>query len=424
MIKNILKKILLILWTISISLNLRYIIGPIKEFGQNQHWEYLKMSFPLWAVISFILLLVLVLSQSCRLPKFRPMSWILVFATILLFFSSVWMATDRGLALYWTILVLLQLSTVVALTATHNNRSSYLRTISSTFIIIAIIQAGLGILQFTLGHTLGLHYLGEIVANDTTLGVAKVVINSHKLLRPVGLFPHANIFGGFLLISLLIYYLFLRNWGKSGLLVKLAPLFLGLLSLGTLLSFSRSAWLGLLVLLALGALTSKRFRRASRVSLFVILVGGLFFYPGISSRFVLTEQTQQIGIRTNLYNYAVDLIREHPLIGLGPRNFVLSLSSNQSLAPYEIQPVHNSFLFVAAEVGIPLLIILVFLMLRLMVLEFRKKNYFPLVVAFSVLPILFLDHYFLSLTVGLGFSGILLVSLFGSRRQSVRIINV
>jgi hypothetical protein len=68
-------------------------------------------------------------------------------------------------------------------------------------IFIAIAQSSIGIVQFISQESLGLTFLKESVLSQNMPGVAKIVIDGEKYIRTYGLFPHPNIFGGFLLFS-------------------------------------------------------------------------------------------------------------------------------------------------------------------------------------------------------------------------------
>jgi cytochrome c len=73
-----------------------------------------------------------------------------------------------------------------------------------------IIQGAVGVPQFLFGHTLGLEWLGETVADAASPGVSVVMTGVQRWLRAYGLTPHPNILGGLLMAGLLIvagYYL-------------------------------------------------------------------------------------------------------------------------------------------------------------------------------------------------------------------------
>ncbi|MDP3957426.1 MAG: hypothetical protein Q8Q10_02905 [bacterium] len=77
--------------------------------------------------------------------------------------------------------------------------------ITLTMVIISgFFQSIVAILQFISQKSLGLTTLGESIFNTYDLGIAKIVINGDVFIRSYGFFPHPNILGGFLALSLLI----------------------------------------------------------------------------------------------------------------------------------------------------------------------------------------------------------------------------
>src|SRR3990172_2239052 len=71
-------------------------------------------------------------------------------------------------------------------------------------IISGFFQSIVAILQFISQKSLGLTILGESIFNAHDPGIAKIVINGDVFIRSYGFFPHPNILGGFLALSLLI----------------------------------------------------------------------------------------------------------------------------------------------------------------------------------------------------------------------------
>ena len=70
-------------------------------------------------------------------------------------------------------------------------------------IISGFIQALVGITQFFLQHSIGFLWLKESIISPDMPGVAKIIFNGQSYIRAYGLFPHPNILGGFLAMSIL-----------------------------------------------------------------------------------------------------------------------------------------------------------------------------------------------------------------------------
>jgi hypothetical protein len=82
--------------------------------------------------------------------------------------------------------------------------------ISTTF------QVFLGLIQLFLQRSIGLRWLGEQVLSVDIPGVSSIIINGVELLRAYGTFLHPNIYTGYLITSLLLYFLLKKcsTWNK------------------------------------------------------------------------------------------------------------------------------------------------------------------------------------------------------------------
>jgi len=175
-----------------------------------------------------------------------------------------------------------------------------------------------------------------------------------RILRAYGTLPHPNILGGFALITLLgPASLFLKKRNYPALI---------LFSLGIILialTFSRSAWLGLVAFIAILILKSKYFNR-KRLFLLIavsIVTIALTLYPlselvftRLSNAPVATEQLSTFG-RSWLTQQAITMFQQHPLTGVGIGSFVINLST-YAIEGAIIEPVHNILLLAGSELGI------------------------------------------------------------------------
>jgi len=233
-------------------------------------------------------------------------------------------------------------------------------------------------------------WLGERTFDLTTPGIAKAVFNGHLLLRSYATFSHPNALAGFLLVALILTAPFLKRaklWGLAyGFLASLAIIF----------SFSRSVWF--IALLFFFILIIKKIKRAlifSLSSLFFVLC---FWLLAISSRFSTDEAFFQ---RAQLMKSSFLMIKNFPLSGVGLNNFIVHLPNYWSLTgfTYWLQPVHNLYLLLIAEIGwLGFLIFLWFLVLSYRRILLKKNNRGLLLGALSVILLLgFFDHYWLTL---------------------------
>jgi O-antigen ligase len=140
---------------------------------------------------------------------------------------------------------------------------------------------------------------------------------------------------------------------QLGLLI-LFPLFCG----ATLLTFTRSAWLGLasgcVVLLALSRLRWAAAGFAFLLATFLLLPGS--FHSRLISSFDRNDTTTRG--RLELFQAGIDLVREHPWTGVGPRlvQRAAAREANGEFPDWMYQHLHNNVLQIAAELGLPALL--------------------------------------------------------------------
>jgi len=160
---------------------------------------------------------------------------------------------------------------------------------------------------------------------------------------------------------------------------------LGLMVLAALCTYSRAAWLGLVVAAVVFAValrfnrtadpfpTNMKSRLAGAVA-FVVLLAGLFFFPGSPlairradwsaaqrAQTVVEPADPQAGFRQRsyLWSHTIALLLRRPLLGYGPETFALvfpqSWDEERTLlfgaSPVRIDKAHNETLDMAMSVG-------------------------------------------------------------------------
>jgi len=243
---------------------------------------------------------------------------------------------------------------------------------------LAVIVAGQSLVaigQFLLQRNLGLAALGEPTLSPAIVGTSVLVANGQPWLRAYGLTGHPNALGALLAVLLLILLpsaLRAAGWRRWVLLVTVL---LGLVAL--LFSFSRNAWLAFLGGLLAWAFATRSSRRAqaaprkeqrSRLltlgavavaALVVLLLLGAYrdliasrlFHPDIPVEATsLSERQRDAAI-------AIDVIGQHAWRGVGAANYP---AAGLALDP-AARTVHNVPLLVAAELGLPGLLLLIWL---------------------------------------------------------------
>ncbi len=215
------------------------------------------------------------------------------------------------------------------------------------------------------------YWLGERSFNISTPGIAKIFIpNLGLVLRPYATLPHPNALAGFLLMTSLILYSLRRNHPSRFLDISL---FVSLLTLP--LTFSRSALLVEISLIIFWLI--KKLNKLFLVLFIVPLI--LYFY--------LPSSPNSIPERILLNQQAFATIKQFPIFGIG-------LGNSVSLLPSLRQPVHNIYLLLASELGLPAVLIIGYCVFKIC-LRFRNSILeIPLLV---VLATGLVDHYWLTL---------------------------
>lgn len=304
----------------------------------------------------------------------------------------------------------------------YQNKTAVLISLSLSILMESLLAASQYISHSSLGGFW--YFLGERSFTQNTPGIANASINGELILRPYATFSHPNVLAGFLCITMTILLVSLLDSGyltvqtKKKLLLKTTltiSLVAGTISL--LLTLSRSAilvWCAVLMSFFLYK-AWKNFSRKKHLRLSLLLpplaiLTGFFIYPQIYYRFFQTSLTDQSVIqRETLINAAITLIKAHPLFGVGLGNFLpsLSLLSSQTTKIDLLQPVHNIFLLLAAEGGLPafFLIIVIGVSAYKKLIHALKTDSQPYallaITLFTEILLLGLtDHYFLTLQQG------------------------
>ncbi len=265
-------------------------------------------------------------------------------------------------------------------------RFSLLQAFSLIGCFIATAEAVLGLGQYILQSDLGLQWLGEkslnlsdAVATVRLPGGVRWIFDENRpgiieILRSYGTFDHPNHLGGFLVISLLLTcHLFLDSKRvKINKNIMIGALCLQSLALIT--TFSRSAWLGatigIFILLCLRLYRSRGLAQREHLLLFALsaslCVAVVLFHLPIfhrcfpkyrsTERIVESLQSmteQDVGDRGRFQGIAQKMIIQHPWKGVGFHEFVSQTNRFTEFSLWQHLPVHNIYLLVAAEVGLP-----------------------------------------------------------------------
>jgi O-antigen ligase len=239
------------------------------------------------------------------------------------------------------------------------------RWLATALAAVLAVQGALAIGQFARQGPLGLTALGEATLWPEAQGAHVLLLGGQRWLRAQGMAPHPNVLGGHMALGLLVTAgraLMARRRIERGLL--LAAMALG--AAGLFLSFSRSAWVALLVGLLHGGW---RLRHTAKLPLSPVLRRRLWWGLGALALIAavglalrlrgLGNPLEQTSVRERLEDYGLawTLIRARPLTGVGSGYYIAALWAavgNQMPAGFPgFRTVHNVPLLAAAELGVP-----------------------------------------------------------------------
>lgn len=374
----------------------------------GNYFEYGSLS--LYAVDVAIILLLLLWFFRKKFkdidigPKIimMPLMMFVVWATASIFWAQDVLAVVMATAHYWLFFIFL-----IYLI----NEAKDWNKIFWPFVLGISFQAVLGVAQYLMNSSIGLTWLGESILHPEDRGGIPVVNENSLQLRAHGMLPHANIFGGFMSASLPIFwYLYYKaDLYKRQILLML----LILVGVGVALSFSRTAWIAL-ILVAVGGVivgfktNNKMLFQAIGLTMlaFLLALGPQFDY--VLGRLNISETIEQISINERIEGVESwqQVVNNNSTRGVGVGNYAMSLvglDNTQTSRWY--QPVHNIYMLMVGELGVIGGAIWLWLVGVIMWLGWKiwvRKPEFTLIflVPSSVLVMGLFDHWPISLQQG------------------------
>ncbi len=275
---------------------------------------------------------------------------------------------------------LLQLFTPIALFSflksafSNEERSKITRWIWISLSLAGLFQTGIAIAQYFHEGPLGLRLLGEskqissILVLDgsrwTLDQLFSVNLPTIVKMRAAGTFPHANVLGGFLVLSILSTYALIMQAKKGRFwLAMTLPFQFFAMSL----TFSRSAIFGwvLASLIWFGILFYKHGLQHKTIRFLAILMAcsavltfGLLYQQilnrgGIVNYNAFVKGSDQV--RVQQQNLALEIIKQNPFFGVGYTQFserAIDYFDKNADAQVKSTAPHNIFLFLACETGL------------------------------------------------------------------------
>ncbi len=293
-------------------------------------------------------------------------------------------------------LVLLFLSVLQITKEEKLDRTGRERIITSGVVILLVnvlIQGILGVIQFKRGSSLGLGFLGESQVVSGMTGSSFVELSGEVFLRAYGTFPHPNVLGGFLLMTMFLGVCLYNSRRKlaGGLLVIISFLFM-------IFTFSRiSILLGGVVILVF-ILKEFLFKKKSLLS---FSLSPLLFLERFGNLFNGGDRSWSE--RLDLMKRSFRVIKENWLLGIGGGNFVKGMEGfvpRGSSGILLTQPVHNIFLLCVSEYGILGFLLIFYVLFYGVIKNVKRISLYGILILFVIVVIGVFDHYLFSLPQG------------------------
>jgi hypothetical protein len=288
---------------------------------------------------------------------------------------------------------------------------SYKSFITTAWIVFAsgVGQAILGIWQFHVQHSLGLGFLGEYLPKPLTPGATTIDFHGMKLLRAYGTFPHPNVFGAFLIVSL-IFGIYLDSRETNRKTQILAGFGLVIILLGTFVSFSRVAW-ATSVLICLTFMFHNWFHRNIKKASIILAIGivscatiMIFWRNYLFARVTALPNSNSVMDRGTFNHFGLQILKNYPILGSGVGNYIPMLREMFHVQPWQYQPAHNIFIYLAASLGLVGLGLFLWLLWEIFRFTWNTKpsalRFTLLVLGASLLFMSMFDHFLVTIQQG------------------------
>ncbi len=321
--------------------------------------------------------------------------WYLIFAVLIIYLTLQTIILNNSLLGYfilgqWLLLLLFLFSLL------HSDFESHKHKLIAGFILGGLMLALWVWWQWFAQYQFASTWLGVAEHLPAQPGTAVILNGNDRIMRAYGGLPHPNILGGYLVLVILLF----TNYRKklfSEKFLRWENVLTSFLVGALMLTFSRSAIFGLIIglLLLVGQTQYIKNNFKILLTMFLTIVFVFVVYNNLYlSRFTANNYLENKSTSERLSGYGAFQkdIGGNWVFGLGFAGYQKKLiDNNTSLNGYEIQPIHNSWLFLLAQVG------LVGLLLVFSLFYYSSLNKF---VILAIIVIGLFDHYFVSLFVG------------------------
>ena len=388
----------------------QWILGSVSVSGEASSYGV----FSIYVVEVFILFAFLLRGRH-QTQTFILHTWRVLYFFLAIAFFSLSFSHFNQIGWFHLIHVVSAAMLYFLLTDERTN----IKQVLSLFLLGLMVPLALGWFQLIHGSSPDSTTLGIAAKDVLTPGVAVVETAAGRLMRAYGTFPHPNIFGGYLAFAVIaLGYLSLRlkkyEWGMA--LVGVA-----LVGATLVITFSRSAWLGLFIgcLVLIGLMLWQK-KMPPRRALPILMIGLasvlstlILFHNQVFSRVHPTSRIEVISLeeRASQYQTVDDVFLSASFFGVGPNAYTFVLSQRDPDHPvWSYQPVHNTFLLILSELGVVGILFFGYFIFSVNPIAHasidKPNGMFAIVIGITFFVIALFDHYLWSLWPGLALSAL------------------
>jgi hypothetical protein len=395
-------QLLFSLLLVFLPVQLGYHVWPEWALVLGRRLDYLSPTLYFTDILIFFLFVSWCVEKKIHSISFKKISrsaGMVGICFLLFIFVNIFFAANRMVAVFAWIKILELAALGVYIVHEKPKFSQIIFPLS----IGVLYSSGIAVIQFFLQHSVGgiFWFLGERTFSAATPGIAQVPLcfpnrlNCPLLLRAYATFPHPNVLGGFLAVTIPLILFRIINFPMNRVSSRKKIFYITTIVLGTvalLLTFSRSAW----VVAALSGVYII-FKKKRQLFFPVLIVAALIiFFVGTTFGF----QDESVVVREQLNAAALSMVRASPVIGNGMGNFLVQLPDHLvSRQIYFLQPVHNIYLLLLSETGVLGGAVFLWVLWKAVRNMLQKFS----IVHFSLLMLLsigLVDHYLLTLQQG------------------------
>jgi len=267
---------------------------------------------------------------------------LLIVLLVVLSAASIWGAPDRDYSIYNYYHLMGRYILLYYLVINNIYSIDQVRRLIYTLLVSAFFVAVYGFYQYFYGVDISaFHWVDSKQFPDLKMRVFSTLYNP-------------NLLAGFLVTIMAIA----GGLGLSAYRIKVKLVFFGLImvmGVCLVLTYSRGAWLSLLVVLVtFGVLYNRKLLWLLVLVPVVLMLGHDVFLERMLS--IINPTDTSTTVRLALWRSTLTMIRDHPLLGIGWGSYLL-VYPHYNFFVYncgnKIVHAHNMYLHIAAEIGIP-----------------------------------------------------------------------